>query len=145
MNNKNDIKIIGDNIKRIRKEKGLTQEKLAIEIGIKRETISRYESGGIQLSMEMAIKIANALGCSVGDFYPMDSPERELGPIYQNSYNILENFRPPEQNKQERLTAAFNRLNDKGQEVAVDRVEELGQIPAYQKNLQKPTDTPSDE
>ena len=124
---------VGENIKKIRRVRGVTQAELSQAIGVNRATIARYESGGIQLSMEMAIKIANALGCSVGDFYPMDSPERELGPIYQNSYNILENFRPPEQTKQERLTAAFDRLNDKGQEVAVDRVEELGKIPEYQK------------
>lgn len=133
---------VGENIKKIRRVRGVTQAELSQAIGVNRATIARYESGGIQLSMEMAIKIANALGCSVGDFYPMDSPERELGAIYQNSYNILEDFRPPEQTKQERLTAAFDRLNDKGQEVAVDRVEELGKIPEYQK---QPTDTTEGE
>lgn len=34
-----------------------------------------------------------------------------------------------------KLLLAFNKLNIKGQEVAVDRVEELGQIPAYQRRL----------
>lgn len=46
----------------LRKSKGLTQEQLANLVGTKKSNISRIERGLQNLSVEMMIKIANALG-----------------------------------------------------------------------------------
>lgn len=124
---------VGENIRKIRKKQGLTQADLAEAVGVKSATISRYETGEIQLSMEMAIEIANALKCSVADFYPSGNAGSDFGAIAQENYNALKNSNPIP--KQDRLLAAFDRLNEIGQEIAISRVEELGLIPGYQKQL----------
>ncbi len=51
----------------IRKQKGLTQEELAQKLGVKDITISRYERGERQLTIEKAQAIANALGCTISE------------------------------------------------------------------------------
>ena len=51
----------------IRKQKGLTQEELAQKLGVKDITISRYERGERQLTIEKAQAIANVLGCTISE------------------------------------------------------------------------------
>ena len=48
-------------LKRLRKEKGWTQEQLANAVGVKRATISKYESGAISPTIYMVRKINAAL------------------------------------------------------------------------------------
>lgn len=55
---------VNDNIKRIRKEKGLTQKKLGELCGIAEPTIRRYEAGSLKPKLETIEKIANALEVS---------------------------------------------------------------------------------
>lgn len=52
-------------LREIRKEQRITQKELAEKIGVKQDIVSRYESGERRLSLETAIKIAHALGCTV--------------------------------------------------------------------------------
>lgn len=54
--------IIGENIKRIRKQKGLTQQQLADVLNVKRAAISKYEKGIVSPNSEQLWKIADALG-----------------------------------------------------------------------------------
>ena len=51
------------------KERGMTNKELAEKIGVDQNTISRYVTGRIKLSLEMAVKIANALDCNVDDLF----------------------------------------------------------------------------
>lgn len=53
---------VGENIKRIRKERGLTQKKLGTLCGIAEPTIRRYEAGTLNPKLETVEKIASALG-----------------------------------------------------------------------------------
>ena len=50
---------------RARLEKGLSQARLAELVGTQRSNISRIENGGQNLSLDLLIKIANALGKDV--------------------------------------------------------------------------------
>ena len=52
-------------IKKIRKEKNITQEQLANILGLKRSVISKYENGMIDPSVSQAQKIADILGVSL--------------------------------------------------------------------------------
>ena len=54
---------IGDEIKRIRKAKGLTQRQLAKISGISNASISRWESGQNEPTYFDAECLINALGC----------------------------------------------------------------------------------
>ena len=54
-----------NNLKKYRKEKGITQIRLSIEAEVTQETISAYESGKAMPSAETLIKIADFLGVSI--------------------------------------------------------------------------------
>jgi transcriptional regulator with XRE-family HTH domain len=67
--------VVGDRIKRLRKDKGLTQEEAAKRLGMVRSTYSNYENGKREPDFETAKKIADfydktvdyLLGSSTGD------------------------------------------------------------------------------
>lgn len=53
--------IVGDNIKQLRKQHGLTQEDLAVIMGSHREYISRIELGKENITLQSLENIAQAL------------------------------------------------------------------------------------
>lgn len=63
---------IGKRIAELRKEKGLTQEKLAIKINMDRTFVGYLEKGNRSPSVETANKIARALGVKIGDIFDLD-------------------------------------------------------------------------
>lgn len=52
-------------LKELRKEKGITQQKLALDLNTTQNSISRYESGLRPLDANMLIKIADYFSVSV--------------------------------------------------------------------------------
>lgn len=61
---------LGRKIQRIRKERELTQEKLAEIVGVSTTWIGYIETGYRRPSLKMVYKIANALGVKVKDIFP---------------------------------------------------------------------------
>lgn len=57
-------------IKDIRNGHGLTQKQLAERVGVNRETIANLESGKYNPSLEVADRIAAALGCHLYELFP---------------------------------------------------------------------------
>lgn len=57
--------MFNDNLKAIRKEKGYTQESLAIELNVVRQTVSKWEKGLSVPDAEMLQRIAEVLDVSV--------------------------------------------------------------------------------
>jgi transcriptional regulator with XRE-family HTH domain len=57
--------VIGANIRRLRKAKGLSQEELALRAEIDRSYLSEIENGHKNLSVVMLDQIAEALGADV--------------------------------------------------------------------------------
>ena len=57
-------KKFGDKLRQIRKQKGLSQEKLALKCGLHRTYISDIERGSRNVSLKNIEKIAKALGIS---------------------------------------------------------------------------------
>ena len=129
-------------IRQARKAAGMTQDDLAKALGINRATLSKYENGSIDLTVTQLMKIANTLGVSIYDllntkemdFFDAGATEGQnaLEWVYRNldgySFDKAELF----------LIRAFSKLNDKGQKEAVKRVEELTEIPKYQKDKEAP-------
>ena len=64
---------IGELLKHVRTEKGLTQHDLAQKCGIHRNTIYRYENSDISPPVDALIKIAQALECDANIFLPEGS------------------------------------------------------------------------
>ncbi len=64
----NEKTTIAKNIKKLRKQRGLSQDKLSKLADISHNTIIKIESGAIQSpTMDTAHKIAKALGVSLDD------------------------------------------------------------------------------
>ena len=57
--------MLSDNIKNLRKAKGLSQEELAIKLNVVRQTVSKWEKGLSVPDSEMLIKIAEVLETSI--------------------------------------------------------------------------------
>jgi transcriptional regulator with XRE-family HTH domain len=60
---------IGQNIRRMRLVKGLTQEALAAQIGITFQQVQKYEKGTNRVGGSRMVQIAQALGVSVVELY----------------------------------------------------------------------------
>jgi len=59
---KDICKTFGKNLYCLRKEKGLSQEQLAFEVGLEKSAIGKYEKAKRCINLRMASKIAKALG-----------------------------------------------------------------------------------
>ncbi len=64
----------GDNLRKLRKEKGLTQQQLSDIVGIKRSAYAYYEIDKSEPSIATLLKIANALNVSVDEIVNSSSP-----------------------------------------------------------------------
>lgn len=58
--------MLNENIKALRKSKGLSQEELAVKLNVVRQTISKWEKGLSVPDSDMLISISEALETSVG-------------------------------------------------------------------------------
>jgi transcriptional regulator with XRE-family HTH domain len=56
---------VGERIKQVREAKGWTQERLADEARISRGFLSEVEKRGRNISLDLLLRVANALGASV--------------------------------------------------------------------------------
>lgn len=59
-----------ENIRRVRKKMGYSQESLAYDLGIETSTYSKIENGKIHLKVYMLEKIAGILKVKISDLYP---------------------------------------------------------------------------
>lgn len=64
---------VGDRIRRVREERGITQSALADAVGVRQPTMWRYEMRGMQASAETLDRIATALG--VTSYYLLHGAE----------------------------------------------------------------------
>ena len=59
--------MIGENIQHLRKMKSITQEALAEQVGVSRQTIAKWESGESAPDLEMSGKLSQALDVTLDD------------------------------------------------------------------------------
>lgn len=120
--------MISDGIRKARKAAGITQEELAKELGINRATISKYESGAITPSIQQLCNIAVVLQTDVGQIMGGEFTFQRLMEISNSqALNLTTNARAYRVS----LLASYDELNEEGQRIAVERVEELTEIPRY--------------
>ncbi|EHR1107771.1 helix-turn-helix transcriptional regulator [Vibrio parahaemolyticus] len=60
----------GANLRKIRKSKGISQDKLALSADIDRSYMGRIERGEVNITLEKAYQIARVLDCDVRDLLP---------------------------------------------------------------------------
>lgn len=76
--------VIGDKIRKLRTQQGLTQENLGDAVGISYQQIQKYETGANRISASRLFEIANVLGMPVAHFYeglPNASDQLVTSPI----------------------------------------------------------------
>lgn len=114
----------GELIKAARKKAGMTQEELGSKLGVSGSSIAQWENDLRNPKLDTLQRIASALGVPVqeliSDWEAVDKEEFKRVFIYGEGIK-------------DRIDAALDRLNDEGQEKAAERVEELTEIPKYQK------------
>jgi len=117
------IETLGQRIKKARKAAGLTQEQLGAIAGVSGVAIMRYEKGQREPSGQPLLRIAQALGVDVYSLVDFDTASDML----ENRINAVLQLEPKEQH----LLEIFASLNDAGQDVAIERVNELAELPKY--------------
>ena len=63
--------IYSNNVFNLRKDRKISQDKMASDLGISRRTISKVENGEQNLSLEMAYRIAAYFELMVQDVFPV--------------------------------------------------------------------------
>ena len=66
--------MLGENLKKLRQQKGLTQESLAIQLHVVRQTVSKWEKNLSVPDAEMLQRIAEVLEAPVGALLGADLP-----------------------------------------------------------------------
>ena len=67
--------IYSNNVYNLRKDRKISQDKMAADLGISRRTISKVENGEQNLSLEMAYRIAAYFELMVQDVFPAKQAE----------------------------------------------------------------------
>jgi SOS-response transcriptional repressor LexA len=89
------IMLTGDEIRKARKAKKLTQSELAAMIGVSRSAIYDWEKGKYYPTGERAIKLAKALGLPISKFLPDyfqnggDADQKKSGEVSSTNHNII--------------------------------------------------------
>ena len=65
-------RLVGRNIRKIRKARGITQRELGNALGVSNQQVSRIESGQRNISVDALFVISRCLGCETAEFLEAD-------------------------------------------------------------------------
>lgn len=121
---------VGERIRAIRVSRQMTQRELGEKCGIAEPTIRRYELGGLNPKLSTIERIAVALDVSTAELAGLSEGDQQ-GPaaIPETQPSVEMSL---EQKRAKKLLRFFSLLNDKGQQEAIKRLDELSQLPVYQ-------------
>ena len=60
----------------MREKKDMSQQAVALEIGVERATVAKWESGKSRPRAELLPKLAKLFGCSIEELLVPDGPEK---------------------------------------------------------------------
>lgn len=137
-------------IRRARKLAGKSQDEVAKCLGVNRATISKYETGAIEPTVSQLMKIADFLQVDLENLFDREKMFFEEGYRAGFETGIETNSRTTTieslaikavweedgyafSEREMQLVKAFSQLNPDGQNKAIERVEELTEIPKYKK------------
>lgn len=128
-------KIVGLNIKRIRKQKKLTQPQLAELIGKHESSIRKYEKGLTDIPNEVIMLIADKLEVAPSELLSVDDWETKYNPDGKLSKEVkmLESVQAFFGADAVKLLQQFDMLNEAGKEKVLSDIEDLTLLPKYQK------------
>lgn len=109
-------KEIGTEIKRIRKALGISQMKLAEEVGVSFQQIQKYEKGINKISVEMIQHIAKALGISANTFFEKEKPTIVSEPFmkyYSKKKKLMDEISLPLNQEEITLLQLFRKIESR--------------------------------
>lgn len=142
----------GQRIKEARKATRMTQKELAGKLGIAYQTLAQWENDLRNPKYDTLHRIADALGVGLLDL--CGDRERELYKagfklgVYGTDHDIYGNLIMKGytfSTQEEQIVAVLSQLNSSGQQKAVERVEELTEIPRYRAETPPPPPPASPE
>lgn len=126
--------MVGENIKRIRKEKKITQKQLAVSSGLSVTSIQYYECGKFKPKFEQVERIAEAMNVS-----PFEIMGAEYWDMTENVQRIsneaaaLDSVGSAYGEQSVQLLTDFLSLNEQGRQKAIDYITDLTEQPKYKK------------
>ena len=86
-----EVAAVGSRLRRLRKERGLTQAELARQIGIQQSDLSRMEKGEYRVSLDNLFKILGVFDLDLVDFFgeKKETPAQERQPLSRGDMKIL--------------------------------------------------------
>lgn len=101
---KNFMESIGNNIKRIRKQLGLTQEELAMHVGVTPQAVSRWENGTGMPDISLVVPLAKTLRVSTDSLFGINE-EKYDSQIYINLKRNIEKIEADAESNEEAALA----------------------------------------
>ena len=129
---------IGENIKRIRKEKGLTQKELEKKLGISQAAIGQFENNDSNLKADTIKKIADALGVTEQEIFGFNDHVYAIHKAIEERQKLRDVIIEDDKGfldkvliSDTKLLNDFHELNIYGKREAMLRVSELKYVPGY--------------
>ena len=120
--------LVGEKIKNAREAAGMTQEQLGKLLGVTGVAVMRYEKGTRQPSINQRLLLSDIFQTSLLYFIDQDIYEEKVVGVYP-----FAEIKPSSKD----LLSAFDLLNDDGKQKAIERIQELTEIPRYKKTTKK--------
>ena len=100
--------MINENIKKYRKQKGMSQEEMALRLNVVRQTVSKWETGLSVPDADILMRIAELLEVSVGQLLDIEksSDEKEQSSLAEELERL--NQQLAEKNRKEKLALRAN-------------------------------------
>lgn len=81
---------VGTKVRRLRKDRGMTQSELATRIGIIQSDLCRMEKGEYKVGLDSLFKILEVFGMNIGEFF--DERGATAGPALEEA-ELVDRFR----------------------------------------------------
>ena len=120
LNAYNASSYFSENLIKLRKNLGLTQQQVAAKLGIDRTTYTKYETGVSEPSFEMLIRLSQLLGISLDELFGAPIDDRLSVSVSDNSADKLS---PDEQ----QLLAAYRSLNGERKQRVIDDLKNMNE------------------
>lgn len=82
---------VGQKVRKLRKERAMTQSELAQRIGIIQSDLCRMEKGEYKVSLEVLFRILQVFGMRIGEFF--NEPVEEAGQAFGTEAELVDGFR----------------------------------------------------
>lgn len=141
----------GQRIKAARERAGMTQAELAAKLGIPYQSVSQWERGTRNPKQETLKRIAAALGAQPWDLDGFYNVNKNIADLSEALLQVCGYTPEPKEfwtvelqpTTADELLSLFDQLNPDGQQKAVERVEELTEIPRYRADTPISESTPT--